>query len=273
MTKSVKEAISRIAQLQSIERNVLRVMLRGITALINRAAREQLTFAATSSDVLPLQRALVEALLNAHVASLARSQSAVINNELRLAALTTRQFAKLTPTDIEVLRSRYNSEVAIMLSKLSTDLTTSTRNAVQKAVESGVHPKTAVKAYFKTSGIAKPEYSRLLTIVRTQLSLVYSAASKDALDRQEAVWGYEYVTVGDARVRSEHLKLEGVKLPKDHAFWRTNFPPNGWNCRCQAIPIFDRVKVVLPPDDFTPDANFALDPSNVQLQPLRSRET
>jgi SPP1 gp7 family putative phage head morphogenesis protein len=41
-----------------------------------------------------------------------------------------------------------------------------------------------------------------------------------------------YETVGDARVREEHMALNGITLPVDDPFWDYNYPPNGWNCRC-----------------------------------------
>lgn len=45
-----------------------------------------------------------------------------------------------------------------------------------------------------------------------------------------------YKTVGDERVRLTHRTLEGVCLPKGDAWWNTHYPPNGWRCRCKAIP-------------------------------------
>ncbi len=41
-----------------------------------------------------------------------------------------------------------------------------------------------------------------------------------------------YLTVGDDRVRPTHRAWHGVVLPVDHPFWRTHWPPNGFNCRC-----------------------------------------
>ena len=32
--------------------------------------------------------------------------------------------------------------------------------------------------------------------------------------------------------RVDHVILDGTVLPKDHPFWDTHFPPNGWNCKC-----------------------------------------
>ncbi len=32
--------------------------------------------------------------------------------------------------------------------------------------------------------------------------------------------------------RVDHVMLDATVLPKDHSFWDTHFPPNGWNCKC-----------------------------------------
>lgn len=42
----------------------------------------------------------------------------------------------------------------------------------------------------------------------------------------------KYVTVGDARVRDDHRKLDGIVKPIDDPFWDKFYPPNGWRCRC-----------------------------------------
>lgn len=43
-----------------------------------------------------------------------------------------------------------------------------------------------------------------------------------------------YDTAGDDRVRPVHAGWDGIILPIDHQFWATNYPPNGWGCRCDA---------------------------------------
>lgn len=44
-----------------------------------------------------------------------------------------------------------------------------------------------------------------------------------------------YETAGDSRVRKTHAKLDGICRPVDDDFWKTYYPPNGWNCRCDVI--------------------------------------
>lgn len=40
-------------------------------------------------------------------------------------------------------------------------------------------------------------------------------------------------------MRPEHRLLEGVRLPKDDPFWKRYLPPNGWNCRCTVLEIWN----------------------------------
>lgn len=49
-----------------------------------------------------------------------------------------------------------------------------------------------------------------------------------------------YVTVGDNRVRPNHAAWQGVILPLSHPWWRTHYPPCGFNCRCHAMVLTER---------------------------------
>jgi SPP1 gp7 family putative phage head morphogenesis protein len=43
---------------------------------------------------------------------------------------------------------------------------------------------------------------------------------------------WQFVTVGDDRVRPSHAILDGRVFEADHEFWAENYPPNGHKCRC-----------------------------------------
>ena len=49
------------------------------------------------------------------------------------------------------------------------------------------------------------------------------------------IYDLQYRTVGDGLVRPEHAALDMTTLPVDDPFWRTYYPPNGWNCRCYVV--------------------------------------
>lgn len=51
-----------------------------------------------------------------------------------------------------------------------------------------------------------------------------------ALNSNFKYWRYN--SFQDERVRPEHLALNNVVKPFDDPFWKTYFPPNGYNCRC-----------------------------------------
>lgn len=99
-----------------------------------------------------------------------------------------------------------------------------------------------LQAVFNKAGITPQNSYTLENIFRTQTQLAYGGGRWAALHEpeiDEILWGFEYSTVGDDRVRSSHYAMDGVRLPKDHSFWQSNFPPNGWSCRCQALEIFE----------------------------------
>lgn len=78
---------------------------------------------------------------------------------------------------------------------------------------------------------------RLRTIFRVNLNSARAAGRWERIERRAKKSPYLiYVHAGDNRVRAQH-KLWGdpatrIILPVDHPFWKTHYPPNGWNCRC-----------------------------------------
>ncbi|PKZ28668.1 phage head morphogenesis protein [Campylobacter ureolyticus] len=72
---------------------------------------------------------------------------------------------------------------------------------------------------------------RLKRIFDTNLRTSYAGAKKQSLDESSLEY-YRYTAVLDSRTRPTHRAMHGIILPKDHPFWKNNFPPNGWGCRC-----------------------------------------
>jgi len=166
------------------------------------------------------------------------------------------------PAYFEEVQSKYKKKSIDILGGVVGDVEGTIREAVNDAISNGTHVRdSALEVSKRLSALgvnpAKPHH--LETLFRTQTQIAYSAGRWQAdhdPDVEDIIWGYEYVTVGDDRVRPAHAKLEGVKLPKGDKFWKRFWPPNGWNCRCQAIPILERIKPKQPPKGVQPDKGF-----------------
>jgi hypothetical protein len=66
-----------------------------------------------------------------------------------------------------------------------------------------------------------------------------------------------YHTVGDGRVRYEHVLLDNISRPVKDKFWDKYFPPNDWGCRCTVLQTDETVKTDLRsfkhPDSVPPE--------------------
>ena len=67
----------------------------------------------------------------------------------------------------------------------------------------------------------------------------------------------EYRAVLDEHTRSEHAALDGIIRPIDDPFWNTNYPPNGWGCRCS---VTQTDKEPTKAKKFKPDNGFNFNP-------------
>lgn len=112
----------------------------------------------------------------------------------------------------------------------------------------------------KKLGVQPRGSSYVETLVRTHSAIAYGAAHRAQFSDDPDLWGFEYVTVGDDRVRPEHEALDGTRRKADDEFWTKFWPPNGWNCRCQAVAIYDdATRQTRVPDDVEPDEGFDTD--------------
>jgi len=78
--------------------------------------------------------------------------------------------------------------------------------------------------------------TRLETIFRSNLQSAYSVGHWDKIAKNAKDAPFLlYDAVDDFRVRPEHAALDNQVHPVYSDFWKTHFPPNGWNCRCGVI--------------------------------------
>lgn len=157
--------------------------------------------------------------------------------------------------DVGKLQKKLKTRALKIVNDVSARTEKELYSSIADMIREGVPTVRAVEMLddeFDRLGLSPKNDFQLETIYRTQTQLMYGAgrwqADQDP-DIQEILWGYKYVTVGDDRVRPEHDALDGVTLPKDDDFWQEFWPPNGYNCRCQAIPMFEERSAVRPPDE------------------------
>jgi len=142
------------------------------------------------------------------------------------------------PGDLDRLRNLFEDQAW----KAAAQTNGAIKERVTAAVVEGGDDIAAIRAKLDIVGIGYEKPHLLQTILRTQLHLGYSAGQLDAVQDpvvQAELWGYEYVAILDDRVRPEHEALDGTKLAKDDPAWSKIMPPNGYNCRCSAIEIWN----------------------------------
>lgn len=111
-------------------------------------------------------------------------------------------------------------------------------------------------------GTAKGEAWRTKVIYKTNMATSY-AAGRLAQLRAGSLKFWVYNHGGSRDPRIQHLGWDGLVLDRDHPFWTTHAPPNGWGCRCYITgsPTREGAKRVDgKPDKTLPDDWQALDP-------------
>lgn len=258
--------LQQIREMTALERKVTIELQQAMSKILALALKHGDEFSLRPKELTAVHNSLRDAQIAAHLIAVRRVRSQ-LPATLSFSALTPQLLRDLTEEQIQGLEAKYDAKTVQIISSLTTDLNRGVRNALSDAVESNVTPKAAVQSFFSKAGLTQNNPHYYETLLRTQTQLVYNSARWEEYQRpeiDEIIWGYEYVTVGDDRVRPEHVKLDGTKLPKDDPLWRTFWPPNGYNCRCQTIPIFDKVRSKRPPADTVADAGFGFNPGEIQ---------
>ena len=75
------------------------------------------------------------------------------------------------------------------------------------------------------------------------------AARWEGFEEDGDRYNLQYRTANDDKVRPQHAALHGVTLPISDPFWKTYYPPNGWNCRCTVVQVRKSKYPVTPHDE------------------------
>jgi len=219
-----------------------------------------------------------------------RLAMSLLDDELSRLAVESQAF---TPAFIEGQRRRFGKVGAQLTAQIDGRLTQHVDLALKRLRAEGISTvsaegQTQVRAAFAKAGVGPEALGKpylLETMFRTQTQVGYAVGREAAVQNpliDEQLWGYEYVTMGDDRVRAEHAAMEGVTLPKADPYWTTNTPPNGWNCRCQKLLVFKDEAPATPtepevkkidgkPTEPVPDKGWAFDPGKAFGDVLAAR--
>jgi len=144
--------------------------------------------------------------------------------------------------DLTRLQRGYAKRVYDSLRDLGSNIDATTRAAISSLIADGEPPGRAIKTLklvLDKLGVGEIGQSRLETIYRTEAAIAYQTGRWAKLqERWDDLWGFRYVQIHRSTRRDEHVPLDGTTLPKDSPFWQRYWPPNGWNCGCQAVEIY-----------------------------------
>lgn len=79
---------------------------------------------------------------------------------------------------------------------------------------------------------------RVKVIYDTNVRQAYAASEWQAIEDTAADFpALQYHHTPQQHPRLNHLAWDKMVLPVTHPFWKTNFPPNGWYCKCFTIQV------------------------------------
>lgn len=261
------QALLQATEVRRLEGKILAALQKAMNKIRKLALRHKENFQLQPNELRDLERELTDAQVAAHLLGVRRTRLNLV--QLSLVDDALKLLKNVTELQLQTLYAKYSIDTQNVLTNLTTKVNASVRDAVADSIASGLATRATVKniaAGLAKAGITPTNSYYIENIVRTQTQLAYNGARWAEYQTptfDEILWGYEYVTVGDDRVREEHMRLDGTKLPKDDPFWRTFWPPNGYSCRCQAIPVFEKERIKRPPSDAKPDIGFDFNPGSL----------
>ena len=182
----------------------------------------------------------------------------------------------LSDAEVNILQQQFGTRALETLTLTGNAIEERLRPTVNKLIADGTTTRDAVKemsAKVAGTGVGPTKNYQLEAIYRTQTQIANSNARIQAMSSpliDSILWGWEYSTVGDDRVRDSHAAQDGTRRRKDDSYWDEWMPPNGWNCRCMVIEVYaDEVEPTerIQPANATdsPDPGFDFDPAGVNL--------
>ena len=144
-----------------------------------------------------------------------------------------KQRAKLTDEEAKALGEEVKHRAFYVTGLAKQDLVQLVSDGIEEALKNGetlADFKKRIAAAIQAQGWHD---HRVENIFRTNMQTAYSAGRYKKMQAVKASRPYwQYIAVMDKRVRPSHAILHEKVYPADHEFWSSNYPPNGFRCRC-----------------------------------------
>lgn len=220
-------------------------------ALLVQAAREELT------DLMVFMY-LLRMKLNKRRRTMGKAASQGL--EFESVRVLANRAARQLDLDVGNLREQFTTLTGRTLRRELGAVRDIIKRGLASALRNGFKGDAATREllrYLKQRGLSPRTGNYVDNLVRTHASIAYGLAQRAAYQGDPDLWGFEYVTMEDDRVRESHEILHGVRRRYDDPFWDLYWPPNGWGCRCQPVAIYGRgIRQTRIPAGITPDLEF-----------------
>lgn len=152
-----------------------------------------------------------------------------------------RGLTPVTKDTFDGLSQQYQKDAFTVAGTTDARLIEKVRDALADVLEKGGTEKdfaAAVAQLTTDAGVEAVNSFALDTVFSTSLAKAYSLGRYEQMTDQavvDALPYWQYLTVGDDRVRPEHAVLDGFMARAEDPVWGKIYPPNGFNCRCIVI--------------------------------------
>lgn len=151
-----------------------------------------------------------------------------------------KQRAKLTDAKVRALDEGARRRAFYVTGLARRDLVQLVSDGIQAALENGEtlpQFKERIKEAIQAQGWHE---RRVELIFRTNMHAAYAAGRWKKIQAVKKARPYLQYIARMIRTRPSHAILHRLVYPVDHEFWKSNYPPNGFRCHCDAITLSAR---------------------------------
>ena len=151
-----------------------------------------------------------------------------------------KQRARLTDEEARALDEGARRRAFYVTGLARRDLVRLVSDGIQAALENG---ETLPQFRERTKEAIQAQgwhERRVELIFRTNMHAAYAAGRWKKIQAVKEARPYLQYVARMIRTRPSHAILHGLVYPVDHEFWKSNYPPNGFRCHCDAITLSAR---------------------------------